>query len=119
MSNVGRKVAHELLTEERARLETVVMKDGRVLGICHVCPKRVRDIRTPKNGVAQSGHMGVSVEEIDEWFTAHVRTDIHTYYRNDPPKREADAEERLLAQIFMNEPPAPTIVPFPFARRYR
>ena len=116
---IERRITDDLAREESENLLAVeIFADGRILGRCRSCPKKVRDIRGNGNHAFSSGHLCTSVETAEIWFDAHRHTDLHAYYLN-PATREASAEARLLAQIFAREIPKPTIVPFKFARRYK
>ena len=125
-----RRIAARLsrgIAEDAARLLSVVaLPDARVLGLCRSCPKRTRDIRGDRGGelstdrgrnyALSTGFIASSVEEVEAWFDAHRRTDIHSYYLA-PTTRPASEEERRLAQIFGEQPPAAEVVPFRYARK--
>jgi hypothetical protein len=117
--SIERRVARELANQDGRRLDMFPLNDGRILGICHICPKKTCDIRGNGNRAFSSSAALATAEEVEDWFDAHRRTDMHAYYRDDPPMREASVEERQFAQIFGGTPPKRTVVPFKFARRYR
>jgi hypothetical protein len=70
-----------------------------------------------KNRAQQSGYLGNSTEDAEEWFTAHVLSDMHQYYLN-PDYREPNLEERQLAQILGKELPPRVVVRFKYGRKY-
>ena len=104
--------------EIRRSLNIVELPDGRILGMCRTCPKKTRDHRNASHAFS-SGHAAESSEEVYEWFIAHRLTDMHAYYRDDPPTAAISDEERVLHKIFGGREPRPTVVPFKFAQRYR
>ena len=117
--DIASKVAVEFAAEESTALAIDIAHDGRMFIRCRICPKKVCDIRGKGNRAFSSSHVVTSVEEAEEWFDAHRRTDMHAYYRDDPPKRAPSDEDRILAQVFKKAPPEPTVIPFKYAKRYR
>lgn len=66
-------------------------KDGSGLVVfCAVCPKRTLDLRRREAPAYRSIWRVRDLAEGRVWFAAHVLTEMHAYYRNDPPMQEVE-----------------------------
>ena len=66
-------------------------KDGNGLVVfCAVCPKRTLDLRRREAPAYRSIWRVRNLAEGRVWFAAHVLTEMHAYYRNEPPMQEVE-----------------------------
>ena len=116
---IASRISDGNAADESSSLIVDAASDGRIYLRCRVCPKKTRDIRGKGNRAFSSSHVVNSVDEAEAWFDAHRRTDMHSYYRDDPPEEEASMALRRFAALHQEPLPPKSVVPFKYARRYR
>lgn len=113
----------ERMKMKRRLLEAHELHDGRILALCRSCPKKVHDYRRPGNRAFSSGYSSTEIADINDWWDAHVCTEMHEWYLTAPRESQPrQPKERELAdQIFGKRDKrtgkAPKL-PFKYARRF-
>jgi hypothetical protein len=115
---LARQMESRAIAAETAKLLDISPgSDGWFYGRCRSCPKKTRDIRGQGNRAFSSSHRERTAELIHVWFDAHRQTEMHAYYRDDPPMQHPSEADLQIARALGSQLPKPRPVPFLHAKR--